>query len=97
MYLGKSGCILEKVVVFEQSGVIWTKLWYFLKVVLLGQNWFYWRKISFNRAKVVFSGKMVPFEKNSLYSGKIFQYSGKVVVFRQNWFHSGNVVVLRQK
>ena len=66
-------------------------------MVLLGQKWFYSGKSGFIRTRLLFSGKMVLFDKNGC-------IGTKVVVFRQKWLYSGKkgcnqakVVVLGQK
>ena len=72
MYSGRSGCIKAKVVVLEQSGVIWEK------VVVFGQYWLYSGKVVVIGQKGCIPAKVAVFQQKTL-------YSGKEVVFGQKW------------
>ena len=93
LYLGISGGIRAKGVVFEQK-------W------LFRARWLYSRKCGYNWAKWLYSGnkicfcaKVVLFGQEWLYSGKggciraKLLFSVKVVVFGRKWLYSGKVVV----
>ena len=74
LYLGKSGCIRAKIVVFVQ------KLFYSDKVVVFGQS---------NRAKWLYLGKSVSIRAKVVVFGQNMLYSDKADVFGQKWLYSG--------
>ena len=84
LYLGISGGIRAKVVVFGQSGCIWAK------VAVFRQKWLYLGKSGFIRVKVVVIGQSSCIWQNLL-------SLGKAVVFRKKWFYSGKVVAFGQR
>ena len=77
MYLGITGCIRKRVVLFRQDGCIWIKVLYSgksgcirAKVVVFGQSGCNWKKSCCFRTKRLYTGKCL--------------YSAKVVVFGQS-------------
>ena len=84
MYFGKSGCIQANDDIIGQSGCIWQKLLYSVKMVVFGKS-------CCIRAKVVVVGQ------KWLYSGKSGSILAKVVVFWQKWIYSSNKTVFGEK
>ena len=89
--IGQSGCVREKVVVFEQ------KLFYSGIVVVFKQKWLYSSKVVVFGQKCLYSGKNVCIWTEVDVFGQKWLYSGKVVVFGQKYLYSGKVVVFGQK
>ena len=109
LYLVKSGCIREKVLVFGER-VFFKGIDVVFGTLYSGQKRLYSGKSLCILATRLYSGKVVVFGQKRFYSGKsgcirakvvVFRqkglYSGKVVVFGQNWFYSGKRFCTRAK
>ena len=97
LYLGRNGCIRDKVVVFRKK---WLDS---VKVVVFGQKLFNSGKSGCNRVKQVVFAKVVVFGQRKFFSGKVvvfeqrWLYSSKVVVFWQKWYYSDKSCCIRAK